>query len=445
MTAQQVDAALSRFLQYHPKLIDLSLDRIFALLDKLGNPHHQLPPVIHIAGTNGKGSTLAFMRAMIEAVGLKAHCYTSPHLVRFNERCRIAGTLIDDATLAGHIETVEAVNGDNPITFFEITTAVVLLAFAQTKADITLLETGLGGRLDATNVIPKPLATVITPIALDHEHFLGNTIADIAREKAGIMRKGVPVFSAQQEQAAASMLQSESSRLGAMLHTAGVDFSITPQNRGISVTTATHEIAIPEIGLRGKHQQENAGLAAAVLTDVLPAISETAIRQGAAGVRWPARGQELIDGKLKDAAGDVRIWLDGAHNAHGADALAANLRTISKSASESPSEAASESPPWVLICGALNTRSPMEFLHPLKPLISHAITLAIPDNGASLSADALAQAAHDMGIDAQPCDTLIVAIAIATGIARENQGNIIISGSLYLAGHALKVNGTLPD
>tara|TARA_X000000950_G_scaffold57420_2_gene69174 strand:- start:8631 stop:9974 length:1344 start_codon:yes stop_codon:yes gene_type:complete len=435
--------ALERLARLHPKLIDLGLGRSLELLEKLGQPQHHLPPVIHLAGTNGKGSTLSFLRAMLEAEGKSIHAYTSPHLVRFHERIRLAGTLIDDQRLADLLEEVETVNGDEPMTFFEVTTAAAMLAFTRVEADYTLLETGLGGRMDSTNVVDQPLATVITPIARDHEHFLGNTLTAIAREKAGIMRAGVPVFCARQPHAEAmEELASQAEKIGANLLLSGRDFMISRDDRGVTVQRGGREILIPRTGLNGPHQGDNAGLAAAVLMEVAPAISDAAIIRGAEAAYWPARVQHLTEGRLVEIANtgnpDARnpgagtpIWLDGAHNAHGAEALARSLDGMGKA-------------PWVIVCGALNTRPPEEFLKPLSPLLCHAVTLAIPGNEASLSAQTMADAARANGLTAETATDILDAVEKAAATAERHGGGIIISGSLYLGGYALDANGTLP-
>ena len=433
-TALRARNALDRLAKLHPKLIDLGLGRSLELLDKLGNPQHRMPPAIHLAGTNGKGSTLALMRAMLEAGGHAVHAYTSPHLVRFHERIRLAGKLIDDSGLADLLEEVEAVNGDEPVTFFEVTTAAAMLAFARHKADYTLLETGLGGRLDSTNVVQTPIATVVTPIAHDHERFLGDTLEAITREKAGIMRAGIPCFCAAQPSAASTVvLEEESLRLGAPLHLAGRDFTIETHGDGIRVGFQGRDVEIPRIGLMGRHQAENAGLAAAVLMAVAPRLDGTAIATGAKQARWPGRVQRLPEGKLTSiAGGGTRIWLDGAHNAHGAAALARCLGDIGGGS-------------WVVVAGALDTRPPEDFLKPLAPLAAHAVTLAIPGSEASLDAKRMADAAEGVGIKAETATDIRDAVEKAAAIAGRDGANILISGSLYLAGHALEVNGTLPE
>ena len=434
----RLSAVLERMTLLHPKLIDLSLERINRLLHKLDNPQKKLPPIIHIAGTNGKGSVLATMRAIFEAAGMKTHAYTSPHLVRFNERIRLAGHLMDDESLAELLEDVEDINGQEAITFFEITTAAALYAFAQEPADITLLEVGLGGRVDSTNVIDDPVLSVITPIANDHEHFLGNTLNAIAQEKAGIMRQGIPCISAQQNDEVAQTLITHANTVEAKLLMAEKHFTITPhihsQNalghdiHGQTITLGERSLELNEFGLKGVHQQKNAGLAAAGIMHAYPHISDDIIRKGVREAEWFGRIQELKTGQLiQDLS--CSLWLDGAHNAHGAEALAATLKTISDK-------------PWTLICGALNTRNPEDFIKPLAPVISHAVTLTIPEQDASLSADELAgHVIRATNIMAEPAADIKQALKIA----EEYGNNIIIAGSLYLAGHVLEQNGTLPQ
>lgn len=433
----RVEAALARLAELHPKLIDLGLDRGYRLLEKLGNPHHDLPPVIHLAGTNGKGSSLAFLRAIFEAAGQKTHGYTSPHLVRFHERIRVSGSLITDLELADLLEEVEAVNGDDPMTFFEITTAAAFLAFHRAEADVVLLETGLGGRADSTNVIAKPALTIITPIAKDHEHFLGTTLTEIAREKAGIMRKDVPCFSAAQSPEAEAALIAHADAIGAPLYIAGRDFTLTSgadgNDNAVEVSINGAQVTLSDLGLKGPHQHDNAGLITAALMATFPDLDHAAMMRGVKQAEWPGRVQALDHGVLADACPEgVSLWLDGAHNAHGASALAASLNQISTS-------------PWVLICGALNTRPAKDFLDVLQPLLSQAITLTIPEQDAALPADEIAAAATELGIIASSAPDLSSAMSRAVAAAHAVQGNIIIAGSLYLAGHVLAENKTLPQ
>lgn len=429
----RAEHALMRLGQLHPKLIDLGLDRTYDLLAKLGNPHLSLPPVIHIAGTNGKGSTLAFMRAMLEQNGQTSHVYSSPHLVRFNERIRLADKLINDDTLADLLEEVEEKNSGTEVTFFEVTTAAAMLAFSRVSADFTLLETGLGGRMDSTNVIDQPAVTVISPIARDHEHFLGHTITAIAREKAGIMKPGVPVISAIQHADAEAVLRNHAISLNCPFWQVGKDIILTSDTReGFSLTWHGQTIDCPKTGLIGDHQKENAALAIAAVMIAQPDITPSAIQNGIAMAEWPARIQALKTGRLVNLCpAGQSIWLDGAHNQHGAQALTKSLRQI-------------DSGKWIMIAGALNTRPAADFLEALQPLLKHLITVTIPDQEASLTADTLSQIATELGIGSTAAPDLITAIEIATSHTN-GRTPLIIGGSLYLSGHVLTENETLPQ
>ena len=435
--AGRVLAALDRLTRLHPKLIDLSLNRSFMLLDKLGNPHHHLPPTIHVAGTNGKGSVISFLRAMAEAAGLNVHVYSSPHLCRFKERIRLAGSLISDEKIADLLEEVETVNGDMAVTFFEVTTAAAMLIYSRVPADLLLLETGLGGALDSTNVLTKPLATIITPIAKDHEHFLGSNLTDIASQKAGIMRKDTPCFSASQDNEVAFVLDSYAAKIGASIYQAGRDFHLSPvPDGGIHLSFGDTNIALPTPTLRGAHQLENAGLAAACLTEItrqnlLASASETiataALNSGTVNAVWPGRVQSLSNGAFANQWPHQPIWLDGAHNAHGATALANALQEIHVGK-------------WNIICGALNTRDPAEFLTPLASLAGPVRCLTIPGQNASLEAEILAKTAAALGFDSAPSKNIEVALSTLDPVLP-----VIICGSLYLAGYALVQNKTLPS
>ena len=430
-------AALDRLARLHPKLIDLGLNRSFALLERLGNPHHHLPPTIHVAGTNGKGSTIAFLRAMAEEAGLTVHVYSSPHLCRFNERIRLAGRLIDDGGLADLLEEVETANGDMAVTFFEITTAAAMLAFSRVPADLLLLETGLGGALDSTNVLQTPLATIITPIAQDHEHFLGTDLGQIATQKAGIMRVQTACYSADQQAEAMHVLTTHADNIGASIKVAGRDFHLAEtDDGGIHLSCAGEDFFLPAPGLRGPHQLDNAGLAAACFFDLaaknrLPLRDQTqAANAFASGIKsavWPGRVQPLNDGLLTELWPYRPIWLDGAHNAHGARALAKTLGQIDVGK-------------WNIICGALNTRDPAEFLAPLATLAGSVRCLAIPDQPASLSAADMTAAALAQGLDAAATTSIIKAFD-----RLDPAYPVVICGSLYLAGHVLVQNKTLPD
>jgi len=431
-SAARATAALDRLAALHPKLIDLGLDRTFALLERLGNPHHHLPPTIHVAGTNGKGSVIAMMRAMAEAAGLNVHVYASPHLCRVNERIRLAGSLIDDGALADLLEEVEQLNGDMPVTFFEVTTAAAMLAFSRVPADLLLLETGLGGALDSTNVLTRPAATVITPIARDHEHFLGSDIAGIAVQKAGIMRQDTPCLSAAQTDAAMAALDSEALRIGTQIQAIGREIDWVGQGDG-GLTLSMHDTAhtLPTPSLRGDHQQANAALATAALMTAMPQLDPAVTVRGIAKAEWPGRLQRLNDGRLTELANGHPIWLDGAHNAHGAKALAAALPNLGKGK-------------WHFICGALNTRPAEEFLKEIAPMAASIHCLTIPDQPAALSADDLVAAARPHFSAAKAAATLTGAVQAITDGTAVPTAPIMICGSLYLAGHVLLENGTLP-
>ena len=435
--ADRAAAALDRLARLHPKLIDLGLDRSFALLEKLGNPHHHLPPTIHVAGTNGKGSTIAFLRAMAEGAGLKVHVYSSPHLCRFNERIRLAGRLIDDGGLADLLEEVETANGDMAVTFFEVTTAAAMLAFSRVPADLLLLETGLGGALDSTNVLKTPLATIITPIAQDHENFLGTDLGQIASQKAGIMRAQTPCYSADQQTEVMHVLAAHAKNIGASLQVAGRDFYLAEtDDGGIHLSCAGEDFFLPAPGAARPHQLDNAGLAAACLFDLaaknrLPSREQSqaanAFASGIQSAVWPGRVQPLNDGLLAELWPHRPIWLDGAHNAHGARLWPKHLGQI-------------DDGKWNIICGALNTRDPAEFLAPLAALAGSVRCLAIADQPASLSATEMTNAALARGLDAAAATSIITAFD-----QLDPAYPVIICGSLYLAGHVLLQNKTLPD
>ncbi len=430
--SQRAADALFRLTALHPKLIDLGLDRTFDLLARLGDPHHRLPPVIHVAGTNGKGSVIALMRAMAEAAGLRVHCYASPHLCRFNERIRLAGTLIEDGDLADLLEEVEAANGDMPVTFFEVTTAAAFLAFSRVEADLLLLETGLGGMLDSTNVVSAPAATIITPVARDHEHFLGSDLAGIAGQKAGIMRRGVRCFSAAQTPDVMATLDAHAAGIGTAVMALGRDIAWRPDpDGGIELAMGTWQAHLPAPSLHGPHQRANMALAAAALATVMPDLPAAALAAGVTKANWPGRLQLLPEGPLSRRAGRP-VWVDGAHNAHGADALAAALPAL-------------DDRQWHFICGALDTRPADEFLQKIAPLAASITCVAIPDQPASLTASDLAQAARNSFPAARIASSVAGALqALADG--PDDAGlPVMICGSLYLAGHVLAENGSLPD
>jgi dihydrofolate synthase / folylpolyglutamate synthase len=419
------DLVLERLKSLHVRLIDLSLDRVLRLLHALGDPQDHLPPVVHVAGTNGKGSTLAFLRAFLEAAGYRVHVYTSPHLVRFNERIRVAGKLIGEEALLSLLEECERVNAGAPITFFEITTAVAFLAFARTKADVALLETGLGGRFDATNVIAHPAVTAITPISLDHQHFLGDTIAKIAFEKAGILKPRIPAVLAAQVPAAAEVLEARAQEVRAPLARSGREWVARATKDGLSYR-GRREFHLPPPGLLGPHQYENAGTAIACLDQLGGfAVPEAALARGMRDVEWPARLQHLTRGPLAALMPrDAELWLDGAHNPAGGAALAQVAEGWRKR-------------PLSLVFGMLNTHDPAGFLEPLAPFVARLAAVAIPGEPNARSAEELADAARRLGVEASAAPDLAGAVAHAAAPG----GRALICGSLYLAGRVLAENG----
>ena len=431
---QAPDAILARLQTLHPKAIDLSLGRLQTLLDRLGNPERAVPPVIHVAGTNGKGSTIAYLRAILEAAGHRVHVYTSPHLVRFNERIRLAGDLIDDAAFSAVLEECEAANGGEPITLFEITTAAAFLAFSRVPADVLLLEVGLGGRFDATNVIDRPLACVITPVSIDHVAFLGDTIEKIAFEKAGIVKPGVPVIVGPQDPRAFQVIADRAAALEAPMTVFARDYSVRREGEGLVVETGGETEALPLPSLPGAHQIDNAAVAVAVATAVSGSLANTAVHR-AAGVRtasWPARMQRLTRGPLVELlAAGWSLWLDGGHNADAGRAVAAQVAAWRR---ERPDE------PVHLIVGMLNTKAADDYLRPFAGLPASVSTVAIPGETASLSAEAVAAMAGTAGVAAAARESVAEALSgiVAGG---GGAGRVLIAGSLYLAGRVLAENG----
>jgi dihydrofolate synthase/folylpolyglutamate synthase len=426
MTAKTSDRVLERLGRLHPKLIDLSLGRIERLLGALGNPQDRLPPVVHVAGTKGKGSTVAMMRACLEAADYRAHVYTSPHLVRFHERIRVAGQLIDEEALIALLEECERANGDQPITFFEITTAAAFLAFVRTPADIALLEVGLGGRLDATNVIRRPAVTVITPVSLDHQAFLGDTVAAIAGEKAGILKPAVPAVIAAQPGDAEAVIEKRAATLGVPLFRAGHEWRCNAAGAGMRYAGERWKLDLPLPSLIGAHQIVNAGTAIASL-ERLGGFSLTgeAIADGLRQIDWPARLQHLTRGALVDQLRDWEVWLDGGHNPLAGQVLA---------------EVAAG---WgdrllFLVVGMMKTKDATGFLAPLAPYTEFLVAVTIPGEKNALPADAIAAAAHSVGIAARAVGSIGEAIR---HLAWHRSGRVLICGSLYFAGRVLAENG----
>jgi len=431
MTAPEtIDAALQRLARLHPKSIDLSLDRIERLLDKLGRPQDRLPPTIHLAGTNGKGSTGAFLAAIAEAAGERVHVYTSPHLVRFNERIRLAGEIVDDARLKDAFDRVEAAIGAAPLSFFEATTAAAFLLFAETPADRLILETGLGGRLDATNVLDAPQCTVITPVSLDHQGFLGDTVEAIAGEKAGIIKPGAPLILGPQRETARGVIEAAAQRLGAPVTAWGEQFRAYPEPGRLVYEEEDLLWDLPAPALQGPHQIVNAGVAIAAARAC--GYGHDAVREGLKTVRWPARLQRLKTGvlaRIAQAKG-AELWLDGGHNPAAGEALAASLGQMSGAGDR----------PLVLIAGFSVNKDAAAYLQYFTGLAARVIAIRFGGGreGAQ-TAQALADAARRVDLPAQTAAGLIEAVHDA--LEDYERPRIVICGSLYLAGEALALDG----
>jgi len=416
-----VDPVSARLLARHPQKIDLSLDRMRTLCAVLGNPQDRLPPVVHVAGTNGKGSTIAFLRAMAEAAGLRVHVYTSPHLVRFNERIRLAGQLIEDDRLSAILDRIEAIKGVEA-TVFESTTAAAFVAMADVPADLAIIEVGLGGSLDATNVIDRPLLSLITPVDLDHAEFLGTEIAGIAGEKAGILKAGARGVIARQSEEAMAVIEASAARATSPLTVMGVDFDAWAEHGGMAFQDQEQSFDLPSPGLFGPHQIDNAGLAVAAALELdLPV---EAIAKGVGAARWPARMQRLTAGPYGAAArsADAELWLDGGHNPHAARALA---ETLARRQAAAPR-------PLALIVGMLANKDSGGFFEALKGSHAHVFTVAF--EGAAADPEALAAVARGHGLGAQAAESVEAALERAL---RLGAGRIVICGSLYMAGEVL--------
>ena len=422
----RTDAVLERLTALHPKLIDLGLDRTERLLKALGNPERHLPPVIHVAGTNGKGSTIAFMRAIAEASGLTVHTYTSPHLVRFHERIVLNGEAISEEALLSVLEECEAANDGRPITFFEITTAAAFLAYSRHPADLLLLETGLGGRFDSTNVIEAPAVTVITPVSMDHMQFLGDTVDRIAFEKAGILKPGVPCVVGPQSAGALAVIERRAANIDAPLFISGLDWFAAPETGGAMLYRDEEgEVVLPAPGLRGAHQFANAGAAIAALRtwDALHFGFED-FAAGVSDVRWPARLQRLEDGPLtRLAPAGWEIWLDGGHNPAAGEMLAETL-------------AGWDRKPTVLICAMQENKDAAGFIRPLARAADRLIAIELPGETQGHTPAGMADIAIAAGLSADAMDTLDAALGSLSGVP----GRALICGSLYLAGEVLHRN-----
>jgi dihydrofolate synthase/folylpolyglutamate synthase len=433
-----VDSILARLLALHPKRIDLSLDRMWRVLERLGHPEKRVPPVIHVAGTNGKGSTIAFLRAMLEATGNRVHVYTSPNLVRVNERFRLGeeggGLLVSDEELADALAECERANGDAPITLFEIETAAAFVLFARHEADYLLLEVGLGGRLDATNVIERPLASVVTPVSMDHVEFLGDTIEKIAAEKAGIFRRDVPAVIAPQAVAASAVLERIAEKARAPLHVAGQHWHAHVENGRLVYQDEQGLLDLPPPRLFGRHQFDNAGTAIAALRAAGIRMPPGTIEQGLMRAEWPARLQRFTSGKLVSLApAGAELWLDGGHNAEGGRAIAQALGDLEERVSR----------PLVLVVGMLATKDRAAFLRNFTGLVRRVFGVPIhQDKG--VPAGEIAASARAAGMIAEESASIEDALAAIGRLSFEHPPRILITGSLYLAGEVLAANGTEP-
>jgi dihydrofolate synthase/folylpolyglutamate synthase len=434
------DVFLARLLQLHPKRIDLSLERVERLLTALGEPQRRLPPVIHVAGTNGKGSTIAFMRAMLEAAGLRVHAYTSPHLVAFRERIRLAapggGRLVSDTVLAAALDAVETANDGAPITFFEATTAAAFKLFAEHDADALLLEVGLGGRFDATNVVETPACAVITPVSIDHVEFLGDTIAKIAFEKAGIIKPRAPAVVSEQADAALKVLERQAARMRAPFYVYGQDFLCRAERGRMVYEDAQGLLDLPLPRLPGRHQLINAGTAIAALRHCLPDLSLAAYEHGAISAHWPGRLQCLNRGKLAAMAPDgAELWLDGAHNEAGGRVLA-----------EAMAELEERSPrPLILIYGGLKTKDAEAFLRQLHGLAAEVLAVPIHGEFSGRAPDEISAFARAQGFRSGVCPGVPEALHVLARRKWTVAPRILIAGSLYLIGEVLAINETPPE
>ncbi len=419
----RIDGILARLHGLYPRLIDLSMDRLLVLLGRLGDPQDRLPPVVHVAGTNGKGSTCAFVRAIAEAAGLPVHVYTSPHLVRFNERIRIAGDLVDDATLEAALEHVIAVNDNAPITVFEVITAVAFHLFANVPAALCVLEVGLGGRGDATNVIARPAACAITALSMDHREMLGDTLAAIAAEKAGIIKPGVPVAIGAQPREAEVVLLQTAERLGAPVRLRGRDWLVQPTDNGFRYADAAGALALPMPALPGPFQLDNAGIAIAALRATALPIPDAAFAAGMRRVEWPARLQRLTGRYAAMLPLDWELWLDGGHNPGAGAALAQHLRGWTDR-------------PLHLIVGMKQAKDSAAFLRPMLEYATTTWAVAEPEQHLALPVEAIIAASGGVARAGPRIADALRALPRDGGPAR-----VLICGSLYLAGEVLKFDG----
>lgn len=418
------DIILERMMALHPKYMDLTLDRMHRLLARMGHPERSLPPVIHIAGTNGKGSTTAMLRAGIEAAGRTVHVYTSPHLARFHERIRLAGDLISEPALTALLDECYEANGGEQITFFEITTVAALVAFARTPADYCLLEVGLGGRLDATNVVDVPALTVITPVSFDHQQYLGEQLSEIAYEKAGIIKRRVPCVIGPQTSDAMQVIEKVAEGLGAPIYAKGQQWQAWEEQGRLVFQDENGLLDLPLPNLLGAHQVQNAG--AALMGLRLLDLPETSFEAAVTRAEWPARMQRLKSGPLVKAAGTAELWLDGGHNPAAGAAVAEALSRLPER-------------PTNLIVGMLKTKDVCGFLRPLVKKVESLHSISIPGEKNTLTAEETLAAALDTGHNAQTAESVLAAVQKIAN--KEPTARILICGSLYLAGQVLRENG----
>lgn len=421
-------------MRLHPRSIDLGLDRIERVLAALGSPERKLPPTVHVAGTNGKGSLVAYLRAMAEAAGYRVHVYTSPHLVRFNERIRVAGRLIGDDELGDVITECEVANGEQPITFFEITTAAAYLAFARVPADLAVIEVGMGGRYDATNVI-APALSAITPIGYDHTGFLGDTLEGIAGEKAGILKRATPAVTGRQRETPAAVIAAEAARLGAPLFRMGREWQMTPQVGGFRYESDLLALDLPAPALAGPHQLDNAATAVACIERLRAArfdIGDAAVRQGLATVEWPARLQRLTRGPLVEALPPgCELWLDGGHNEDCGLALARMAADWAKEPAPLP---------LYLVFAMMTTKDASGFLRPLARHARAARAVPFPEGHSAFTPQEACAKADEVGLDCAPANDIGAALEDLL-VSQPAPMRILICGSLYLAGAVLARNG----
>ena len=434
---------IEKLLGLHPKGFDLSLERITRLLDLLGNPQEKLPPVIHVAGTNGKGSVTAFCRALLEAAGLAVHVHTSPHLVNWHERYRIGvkgglGQLVDDAVLADAVRRVAAANGGQKITVFEILTAVTFLLFSEAPADAAIIEVGLGGRFDATNVIPDPAVSVVMPISLDHQAYLGDRVELIAAEKAGIMKPGCPiVIGHQQYDAALEVLMAIAERLRCPTAVYGQDFQAHEEFGRLIYQDEFGLMDLPLPRLPGRHQFANAAAAIRAVRAAGFTVTEEMVEKAMGSVEWPGRMQRLSEGKLLlDAPAGAEIWVDGGHNPGAGEVIA---ETIASFEERQPR-------PFFLIAGMINTKDPVGYFHAFAGLVEQVFTVPIRHSDAGIDPTALAVSAQDAGLEARPLSSVAEALQFIADLMEpgEPAPRILIGGSLYLVGDVLADNATPP-